>query len=243
MQIGVGPPRRLTARCLQLSEGLFDITSGAIRRIWDFRSGRAPNLSEIDKVLPLVGFSKLSWQKPKLAFPIAGMEIDFGGIAKEYAADRAAAICRSMQIDSAMIDLGGDIAVVGPQPGDVPWIIGISDPQRSERPFAQISLRTGALASSGDYARFIVIDNKRYSHIINPLTGWPIDEVAAVSVTADQCLAAGSFSTIAMLMGKRGIAWLQRLGITHAWIDASSQRGCTQPFELLSRQEPIKQAC
>jgi thiamine biosynthesis lipoprotein len=231
------------ARCYQISEGLFDITSGAFRRIWDFRSGRALDFSEIEKVLPLVGFGKLSWQKPKLAFPIAGMEIDFGGIAKEYAADRAAAICKSMGIECALVDLGGDIAVVGPQPGDVPWNIGISDPQRPEQPFAQISLRSGALASSGDYARYIVIDHKRYSHIINPLTGWPIDEVAAVSVTADQCLAAGSFSTIAMLMGKRGISWLQRLGVAHAWMDASSKRGITPPFELLSHEKPIKQAC
>jgi thiamine biosynthesis lipoprotein len=231
------------ARCYQISEGLFDITSGVFRRVWDFRSGRPPDFGEIDKILPLVGFGKLLWQKPKLSFPVVGMEIDFGGIAKEYAADRAAAILRSQGIESALIDLGGDMVVLGPQPGETPWIIGISDPQHPEQSFAQIALCSGAVASSGDYARYIVINGKRYGHIINPLTGWPIDEVVAVSVTADQCLAAGSFSTIAMLMGNRGPAWLQELGIPHAWVDASSKRGCTPPFELSERKDAIKQAC
>jgi FAD:protein FMN transferase len=229
-------------RCYQLSEGLFDITSGAFRRVWDFRSGRIPDLSEIDKILPLVGFGKLSWQKPLLSFPFAGMEIDFGGIAKEYAADRAAAICRSAEIASALVDLGGDIAIVGSQPGGEPWHIGISDPQQPDRAFARIFLCAGGLASSGNYARYIIIGGKRFSHIVNPLTGWPIDEVTTVSVSADQCLVAGSFSTIAMLMGRRGIAWLQRLGVAHAWMDASSANGCIPPFELVIQQEPVKQA-
>jgi FAD:protein FMN transferase len=230
-------------RCYQISDGLFDITSGAFRQVWDFRSGRVPDFNEIDAVLPRVGYGKLTWEKPRLSFPVPGMEIDFGGLAKEYAADRAAAICRSAGIASGLVDLGGDIAVVGPRPGNNPWAVGISDPQHPDRPFAQISLRAGALASSGDYARYIVIGGKRYGHIINPLTGWPIEEVVAVSVSADQCLAAGSLSTIAMLMGKCGIEWLKQLGVAHAWMDASSACGCTQAFELSSLHGPVKRAC
>jgi FAD:protein FMN transferase len=231
------------ARCYQISEGLFDVTSGVSSRVWDFRSGRMPDLREINAVLPLVGFGKMSWEKPRLSFPVPGMEIDFGGLGKEYAADRAAAICRSAGIASGLVNLGGDVTVIGPQPDNLPWNIGISDPQDPDQPFARISLWAGALASSGDYARYITIGDKRYGHIINPRTGWPIDEVAAISVTADQCLAAGSLSTIAMLMEKRGITWLKQLGVAHAWTDASSACGGTQPFELPSQQGAIKRAC
>jgi thiamine biosynthesis lipoprotein len=218
--------------CYRLSDGLFDITSGILRRIWDFRSQRVPDKGEIKSVLPLVGLRKLSWISPKLAFPVAGMEIDFGGLAKEYAADRATIVCKSLGIDSALVDLGGDIAVLGPQPGGAPWSIGIRDPRHSDRQIARVMLSSGALASSGDYERFIVIDGKRYSHILNPLTGWPVDELATVSVVADQCLAAGTFSTIAMLKGAQGVAWLQKLEVPHLWINQSTERGCTFPFEL-----------
>lgn len=230
-------------RCYQLSEGLFDITSGALRRVWDFRSGRTPAIEEIGKILPLVGFGKLSWQKPILSFPLPGMEIDFGGIAKEYAADRAVAVCKSAGVDSGLVDLGGDIVVIGPAPGDMPWDIGISDPRRPKQYFARIGLRTGALASSGNYARYVVVNGKRYSHIIDPRTGWPINEVAAVSVIADHCLAAGSFSTIAMLKGKEGIAWLRRLGLGYAWMATSSESECMPPFELRRSKKLVKQAC
>ncbi len=104
--------------CYQRSDGLFDITSVILRRIWDFKSGRLPDRKAIDELLPRIGLSKISWKRPYLTFPIAGMELDFGG--KEYAADQAAAVCTALGIRHGLIDLGGDIAVIGPHPNLAP---------------------------------------------------------------------------------------------------------------------------
>jgi len=106
--------------CYERSEGLFDITSGILRRIWDFKSGRLPDREAIDDLLPRIGLAKVSWARPLLTFPIAGMELDFGGIGKEYAADQAAAVCIALGIRHGLIDLGGDIAVIGPHPNREP---------------------------------------------------------------------------------------------------------------------------
>jgi thiamine biosynthesis lipoprotein len=102
--------------CYKRSGGLFDITSGLLRRIWDFKSGRLPDPSAINDLLPRIGLAKVSWERPRLAFSVAGIELDFGGIGKEYAADQATAVCVALGIRHGLVDLGGDIAVIGPHP-------------------------------------------------------------------------------------------------------------------------------
>ena len=130
--------------CYQRSDGLFDITSGILRRIWDFKSGRLPDRNAIDELLPRIGLSKVSWKRPRLTFPIAGMELDFGGIGKEYAADQAAAVCIALGIRHGLIDLGGDIAVIGPHPNLAPWNIGIRHPRD---PRVQHCVRIGRITA------------------------------------------------------------------------------------------------
>jgi thiamine biosynthesis lipoprotein len=215
--------------CYQRSDGLFDITSGLLRRIWDFKSGRLPERSAIDELLPRIGLAKVSWRRPRLTFPVTGMEIDFGGIGKEYAADQAAAACVALGIRHGLVDLGGDIAVIGPHPNLAPWDIGIRHPRDPESRIVSVSVEHGALASSGDYERYMMVDGQRYCHILNPLTGWPCQGLAAVSVMADRCLVAGTISTIAMLKGRDGIPWLSGLGLKHLFVDASGVRGGTMP--------------
>ncbi len=197
------------------SGGLFDITSGVLRRVWDFKSGRLPAPAEIDAVLPRIGWDKLRWEKPRLWLP-AGMELDFGGYVKEYAADCAARACRAAGIAHGLVDLGGDIALVGPHPDGSPWQVGIRNPRDPDRAIARIPLATGAIASSGDYERFMEIGGQRYCHILNPKTGWPVQGLAGVSVVAEHCLIAGTATTVAMLKGAiEGPRWLAALGLRY----------------------------
>jgi thiamine biosynthesis lipoprotein len=207
------------------SGGLFDITSGLLRRIWDFKSGRLPDPSAINDLLPRIGLAKVSWERPRLAFSVAGMELDFGGIGKEYAADQAAAGCVALGIRHGLVDLGGDIAVIGPHPDLGPWYIGIRHPRDHESSIISVPINHGALASSGDYERYMMVDGQRYCHILNPVTGWPCRGLASVSVMADRCLVAGTVSTIAMLKGRDGVRWLSSLGLKHYFMDENGVSG------------------
>ena len=211
--------------CYEKSGGLFDITAGILRKVWDFSVLRLPEQSAIDELLPLVGLDKIHWQSPRLSFPIPNMEIDFGGIGKEYAADRAAALCQSQGIEHGLIDLGGDIVVIGSHPNQEPWQIGICHPKNPDIPMATVEITCGALATSGDYERFIEIDGKRYCHILNPKSGWSARGLSSVTILAEQCLFAGSIATIAMLKGWEGIDWVNQLGIKYIWMDNEGRQG------------------
>lgn len=215
--------------CWQQSDGLFDITSGSLRSLWNFgqqRDGKGPRPTNalpdplrVEQALARVGWDKLSWNTPQLRFHVSGMALDFGGIVKEYAADRAAMLCLQHGISSALINLGGDIRVSGPRPDGSPWEIGIVHPRQPGALMASLAMTSGALTTSGDYERCIVINGRRYSHLLNPKTGWPVEGLMSVSVMAPQALVAGSASTIAMLRGLSGPGWLQKLGLPALWMD------------------------
>jgi thiamine biosynthesis lipoprotein len=205
--------------CFEQSGGLFDLTSGILRRAWDFHSGRLPSQAEIEPLLARVGWRRARWERPRFALPTPGMEIDFGGVVKEYAADRVAELCRMAGCHHALIDLGGDLAVVGPHPDGRPWRVGIRDPRNPSHAAAGVSVFAGGVASSGDYARCMVVDRTRYGHILDPRTGWPVRGLASVSVLSSHCLIAGSASTIAMLKGRDGVDWLEGLGLPHVRTD------------------------
>lgn len=202
------------------SEGLFDITSGVLRRAWDFRSGRLPSAEEVAALLPFVGWTRLRWERPHLTLPIAGMQLDFGGYVKEYAADTAAARCVSAGVASGYVDLGGDIRVIGPQLDGSAWRIGVRDPRNPAQPIAVVELSSGGIATSGDYERCMVVDGRRYSHLLDPRTGWPVDSYASVSVLAGQTLVAGTATTTALLKGRPdGATWLAELGLPYLLVE------------------------
>ena len=113
------------ATCHAESGGLFDVTSGILRRAWRFKEDRLPSPGEVDALLEHVGFGKLEWRNPILSFSVAGLELDFGGIVKEYAADRVAALLQQAGRSHALVNLGGDIRVAGPRVDGRPWQIGI----------------------------------------------------------------------------------------------------------------------
>jgi len=201
--------------CHAQSGGRFDVTSGILRRAWDFASGRLPEAGAIEALLPRVGWSKLRWERPRLALPEAGMEIDLGGYVKEYAADRASALLRAAGCHAGLVDLGGDLAIVGPHPDGGPWIVGVRDAAHPERAAARIPVHAGGVATSGDYERCLVVDGVRYGHVLDPRSGWPVAGLASVTVLAPHCLVAGSAATIALLHGEGASSWLDELGLPH----------------------------
>ena len=211
--------------CYNASDGLFDITSGILRRAWNFKSNQLPNEQIIQSLLDRVGWYKVHWSAPYLGFPSAGMEIDLGGVVKEYATDRAASICWERGVQNGMVNLGGDIKIIGPHIDESPWKIGIRHPRQPETLLHTLDLYSGALASSGDYERCITIDGVRYGHVLNPKTGWPVKKMAAVSVVGDFCVVAGSASTIGMLKDEGAADWLAILGLPHLWVNVSGEMG------------------
>ena len=203
-----------------LSGGLFDITSGVLRRAWDFSAARVPHADELHALLPLIGWGRVEWTRDEVHLPRAGMELDFGGFGKEYAADRAHAVLVAGGARSGFVNLGGDIRVIGPQPDGAPWQFGIQSPRVADATPAGIALGHGALATSGDYERFFEHAGTRYCHILDPRSGWPAQGWQSVSVLAPACLAAGALSTIAMLKGNDAVAFLREQSVGYLAIDA-----------------------
>ncbi len=186
-----------------MSDGRFDITSGVLRRIWTFDgSDRVPGEAEILDVMRHVGWEKVSWMNRVLTMP-AGMQIDLGGVGKEYAVDKAIGLVREHTAMACLVNFGGDLAVTGPPTCRASWQVGREALQGpSASPGGVIQLKTGALATSGDTRRFLMKDGVRYGHILDPTTGWPTTGApASITVAADTCVQAGVLCTLATLLG------------------------------------------
>ena len=216
--------------CHRLSGGRFDLTSGVLRRVWDFRRKppQVPDAAAIAAATALIGWSRVERDERTVRLPEAGMEIDFGGIGKEYAADRAATVCMEHGIRHGLVNLGGDVRATGPQPDGAPWRVGIRHPRREGAAIATVRLESGAVATSGDYERFFEIAGRRYCHILDPRTGRPVVHWRSISVVAPLCVVAGSCATIAMLMGPDAESFLREQGLRYVAVDADGRlRGAT----------------
>ncbi|MCB0353664.1 MAG: FAD:protein FMN transferase [Bdellovibrionales bacterium] len=208
----------------QQSDGLFDISSGPLRKVWDFSSGTIPSQADIDEILPQIGSNSIEWDDPDLCFTREGMQIDLGGIGKEYGVDRAAMVLEESGVQAGLVNLAGDLRIIGERPDQRPWNIGITDPRNPESTVASIALTSGAIATSGDYQRYFEKDGKRYCHLLNPKTGWPVQGFRAVTVLAPSCLIAGTTASIAMLLGeKRGESFLNTCGLPSMRIDSEGK--------------------
>lgn len=201
------------ARCYELSSGLFDITSGVLRRAWKFDgSDRVPAQSEIDALLGLVGFDRIDWRAPHLTLA-PGMEIDFGGIGKEYAVDRALALVEAQSDCALLVNFGGDLRTNRP-PAAGPWRVAIERPDTDREARLLLDVTQGGLATSGDTHRYLVRDGVRYGHILDPRSGWPVrDAPRSVTVAAGSCTEAGMYCTLAMLNGAGAEELLERAGV------------------------------
>ena len=242
--------------CWSLSDGLFDITSGVLRRVWTKDRLQLPAPDELRPILALIDWQKVELSEAGVRLGMPGMEIDLGGVVKEYAADALAQRIGLAGIDSGVVNLGGDIFCVGTNPEGLPWRIGIKNPD-GPGAIAQVGIANAGLATSGGYERYFEIGGKRVSHLLNPTTGMPVESLASVSVIADQSVVAGSIATIALLKGQAdGLDWLRALACDFLAIDASGQcftrpgqgldgivaSGPDQKFERLTDNRSIQDA-
>lgn len=190
--------------CYVASEGLFDLTSGVLRKLWLFDgSNRIPPQQSIDQLLPKMGWQKVEYSNEYIRMP-EGMEIDFGGIGKEYAVSRVAQLCSEAQPElSIVVNFGGDLQLTRPRKDGQAWSIGIENPGQQNMASGILKVLSGALATSGDARRFLLHKGKRYSHILNPRTGWPVSGAPrSVTVAAQHCIQAGCLATMALLQGR-----------------------------------------
>jgi thiamine biosynthesis lipoprotein len=206
------------ASCHQLSNGRFDITSGVLRRLWRFDGGdKVPGPGQVKRLLPLIGWDKIGWEDPVITLP-EGMEIDLGGIGKEYAVDRVVSLLAQWTRAAVLVNFGGDLRAHGRRRDGKPWRVGVERPGLENIAALNLELKQGALATSGDANRYLLRDGKRYGHILNPRTGWPVRKAPrSVTVLADTCTQAGLLATLAMLQGGQAEQWLAEQGGQH-WV-------------------------
>ena len=207
------------SQLFEKSDGLFDITSGVLRKAWNFKQAQVPSADMLDNLLPLIGWQKVIMKDQRIALPLQGMEVDLGGFGKEYAADRAAQMLKEKGIASGYVNLAGDMRFLGPKPSGEPWLIGIQDPRHTDQVIATLPMSHGGLATSGDYERYFESNGQRYCHVLNPLTGWPVKHWRTVSVTAPLAVLAGCTTTMAMLKEAQGLSFLKSTGFDFLAID------------------------
>ena len=202
----------------EISEGLFDVTSGVLRQVWIFDgSDKVPEKKDVKKILKKIGWQKIGRQKGSITVP-EGMEIDLGGIGKEYAVDRCVQIAQQKTRESVLVNFGGDLSVTTPRKDNKFWSVGRLV-TGSDEAYGLFQLYSGAIATSGDAHRYLIKEGVRYSHILNPVTGWSvIDAPHTVSVAAATCVEAGMMSTLAMLQGGRAEEFLKIQEVDY-WID------------------------
>lgn len=208
--------------CYTLSDGLFDISSGILRRAWQFDgSDHIASQQQLDALLPFIGWHKVTLETDQLFLP-TGMELDLGGIAKEYAVDKVLQLL-SQQFPPAdlpcfVVNFGGDMACNRPRDDGSLWRIGIENPTLADQAISAVGLSQGALATSGDSRRFLLKNGVRYSHILNPKTGWPVTAAPrSVTVAGPNCLLAGMLATTALLQGADAEAFLKAQGLKY-WL-------------------------
>ncbi len=204
-------------QCYRISEGRFDISSGALRRVWTFDgSDRVPDPAAVAHCLLAVGWDKAIWDGIALTLK-PGMEIDLGGIAKEYAVDMALAKVTHHHDVPILVNFGGDLRVSGPRADGARWRVLIDAIEPDQRP-AWLDMASGAITTSGDARRFVLRNGVRYGHIIDPRNGMPVPAAPrSITVAAETCIEAGMLSTLAMLHGEQAEHFLKTQGVA-AWV-------------------------
>ncbi|MFY0481206.1 FAD:protein FMN transferase [Flavobacterium sp. PLA-1-15] len=200
----------LTERAIHFSEmtdGAFDISFAAADKIWKFDGSMTelPSPVAISESVKKIGYKNIIINKDEstifLKFP--GMKIGFGATGKGYAADKTKELMISKGVQAGIINASGDLNTWGKQPDGSNWIIGITNPIKEDDLFAAYELSGTAVVTSGNYQKFIMIDNKRYAHIIDPRTGYPSSGLSSVTIFADSAEKANGFSTAIMVLGKK----------------------------------------
>src|ERR1043165_1000169 len=200
----------LISRCHRLSEltqGAFDITYGSVdKSLWNFDTTMTslPDEQTARQSVRLINYKNvvLDESRSTLFLRNKGMRIGFGGIGKGYAAERAKAVLQQCGIENGIVNASGDLAVWGLQPNGEKWKIGIANPNLRSLPFSSINITDTAVATSGNYEKYAVIDGKRYSHTIDPRTGMPVHGIKSVTIFSPNAEIADAMATPVMIMGR-----------------------------------------
>lgn len=207
---------RFADNCFTLSDGMFDITSGILRKAWQFNgSDKLPTLRQVKALLPHLGWEHINFDAHNITVPV-NHELDFGGFGKEYAVNKVAQIMsRELPKHSVLVNFGGDIQVTRPRNESPYWQVGIENPT-SNKTTGIVNIAQGGLATSGDANRFLLKNGIRYSHILDPKTGYPVaDAPRSVTVASDHCIQAGLMATLSLLQGKNAESFLESQSLVY----------------------------
>jgi thiamine biosynthesis lipoprotein len=195
-------------RISEITRGAFDITYGSVdKRLWNFDAemNKLPDAATASKMVRLINYRNILLNKADFSVMLKekGMRIGFGGIGKGYAAEKAKLKMKNIGIDSGIVNASGDMTTWGKQPSGKPWTIGIADPNAKERIFSYMNISDMAVATSGNYEKFIVVNGQKYSHTINPRTGLPVNGIKSVTIICTNAEIADAMATPVMIMGIR----------------------------------------
>jgi thiamine biosynthesis lipoprotein len=218
-----------------MTQGILDPTALPLIRLWNWKAQPAavPAAEAIISARSLVGWAKVRREPGRVFLPEPGMALDFGGFGKEYAVDVVADIARDHGISQALVDFGRDLRALGAPPGRPAWHIGLEHPQHPGTTWASVAFDGNrGIASSGDYVRSFVIAGRRYGHIIDPRTGWPVaNGCTQATVIAGTCLQAGVLSTTAFVLGVPGaIEWIESFSGAQGALITDQSRAQTRGF-------------
>lgn len=203
-----------------LSNGYFDISFASIDKIWDFSDAHnhtqanLPSEDAIKASIALINYKNiiLDHDNATVFLKEKGMRIGFGAIGKGYAADRARAVMEKLGVTAGVVNAGGDLIAWGTKPDGKPWSIGIADPKHEGEVMAWLDLTDKAVVTSGNYEHYLMINGKRYCHIIDPKTGWPVTGLRSVTIITDHAEIADALATTVFVLGKAdGLALIDQL--------------------------------
>ena len=187
------------------SDGAFDCTVGPLMRAWGFfkRAGRIPAPEDLRHARSITGWAHLRFdpEASTLAYDSPGVELDFGAIAKGYAVDRAIGVLRDRGVQNALVDAGGNFSAIGTPDQRPYWRIGIRHPLRRDALLADLDFGDAGIATSGGYENYFDADGKRYVHIIDPRTGYPVEGMLSTTIVAPTAMVADALSTVTFVLG------------------------------------------
>lgn len=207
---------RRALRYCEESQGRFDISIGAVSELWDFKAGVVPAECDIAKALPHVDYRKIAVDGDTVTLEDPEAKLDLGGIAKGYITDDLASLLVEGGCESAFLNLGGNVRVIGCKPGGRLWRVGIRNPnEENSQPVAFVDCENASVVTSGIYERQFEANGRRYWHILDPKTGYPVEtELASVSILAQESLDGDGFTKpVFMMHSDEGLGWLENKGL------------------------------
>jgi thiamine biosynthesis lipoprotein len=209
----------------QRSEGMLDISIDPLQKLWQFDEEHkaVPPQEDLALAVSRVDFQNIKIADRKIQLKEVGMSLHLGAIAKGYAVDRALELLARAGLKNALVNAGGDLAAIGGPKDGLPWKIGLQHPRKPEAVIAELDLSSGAVATSGDYQKYFILDGTRYHHVINPRTGWPAAEMVSATVIAKNTMDADALATAVFVLGvEKGLALIEKIPEAEAMLVMSS---------------------